>query len=174
MFTKKLLERCLVQVVPKRNLVINVDQLYDNKVYKLHLLDEGPSHTTELTKTDALKYYEQMDEIRKVENSIAQLYRQKKIRGFCHLYVGQEAVAVGISSVMRPQDTVITSYRCHGWAVLKCESISSVIAELIGKCDYPNIPKHYFVLKQVTSRAFRGVRGAPCTYTALNSTAVMV
>ncbi|ENN81763.1 hypothetical protein D910_06394 [Dendroctonus ponderosae] len=115
-----------------RTLVINVDQMFDSKVYKLHLLEDGPSHTSELTKGDALRFYQQMDEIRKVENSIAQLYREKKIRGFCHLYVGQEAVAVGINSIMKPEDTVITSYRCHGWAVLKCESVASVIAELIG------------------------------------------
>lgn len=64
-----------------RTLVINVDQVFDNKVYKLHLLEDGPSHTSELTKENALRFYQQMDEIRKVENSIAQLYRQKQIRG---------------------------------------------------------------------------------------------
>ncbi|KAL1517111.1 hypothetical protein ABEB36_000920 [Hypothenemus hampei] len=117
---------------PKRYLVINVDELFQSNVYKLHLLEEGPSTTSELVKDKALEYYEQMDEIRKLENSIAQLYREKRIRGFCHLYVGQEAVAVGINSVMRPQDTIITSYRCHGWAALKCDSLVEIIAELIG------------------------------------------
>ncbi|XP_050312163.1 probable pyruvate dehydrogenase E1 component subunit alpha, mitochondrial [Anthonomus grandis grandis] len=116
----------------RRSLVLNVDQLYDESVYKLHLLDQGPSHTSELSKSVALTCFERMDLVRKVENTLAQLYREKKIRGFCHLYVGQEAVAVGIFQIMRPQDTIITSYRCHGWAVLKGGSVASVFAELLG------------------------------------------
>ncbi|XP_030747102.1 pyruvate dehydrogenase E1 component subunit alpha, mitochondrial-like [Sitophilus oryzae] len=118
--------------VLKRCLTLNVDTAFDNKVYRLHQIETGPSITSELEKAEALKLFKQMDMVRRTENALAGLYREKKIRGFCHLVVGQEAVCVGINSIMRPQDTIITSYRCHGWAVLRCESISGVIAELLG------------------------------------------
>ncbi|KAF7286067.1 pyruvate dehydrogenase E1 component subunit alpha, mitochondrial-like [Rhynchophorus ferrugineus] len=119
-------------VIPKRLLTLNIDQAFDNKVYRLHLLEHGPPTTSELEKERGLKLFQEMDLVRRVENALAGLYREKKIRGFCHLVVGQEAVCVGVHSVMRPQDTIITSYRCHGWAVLKCMDRVGIIAELLG------------------------------------------
>ena len=56
-------------------------------------------------------YYRTMVVIRQMENMAATLYQEKKIRGFCHLYSGQEAVAIGFKAALRPQDTVITAYR---------------------------------------------------------------
>jgi pyruvate dehydrogenase E1 component alpha subunit len=58
--------------------------------------------------------YRQMLRIRRFEEEAARLYTERKIGGFLHLYIGQEAVAVGAASVMEARDAVITAYRCHG------------------------------------------------------------
>uniref|UniRef100_A0A0A9XQ64 Putative pyruvate dehydrogenase E1 component subunit alpha, mitochondrial n=1 Tax=Lygus hesperus TaxID=30085 RepID=A0A0A9XQ64_LYGHE len=98
-----------------------------------HKLITAPSTTVKLNRADGLKMYKQMNIIRKLELAAAQLYKDKKIRGFCHLYTGQEGVAVGIKTAMREQDTVISSYRAHGWHYLMSDSAVSLMSELTGK-----------------------------------------
>ena len=71
--------------------------------------------------------------MRKFEEKAGQLYGQQKIRGFCHLYIGQEAVMAGTVSATRPADTVITSYRDHAHALAKGMSANECMAELFGK-----------------------------------------
>jgi len=71
--------------------------------------------------------------MRKFEEKAGQLYGQQKIRGFCHLYIGQEAVMAGTISATRPDDTVITSYRDHAHALAKGVSANACMAELYGK-----------------------------------------
>lgn len=84
-------------------------------------------------KISFLKAYEQMVLIRRFEERSAQLYGMGLIGGFCHLYIGQEAVVVGIQSAIQPQDTVITSYRDHGH-MLACDmDPRGVMAELTGR-----------------------------------------
>lgn len=84
-------------------------------------------------KVGLLKSYEQMLLIRRFEERAAQLYGMGFIGGFCHLYIGQEAVVVGIQSAMQLQDTVITSYRDHGH-MLACDmDPRGVMAELTGR-----------------------------------------
>ena len=61
------------------------------------------------------------------------LYKEKKIRGFCHLSTGQEAVAVGIEHAITREDKLITAYRCHGFALMRGASVKSVIGELLGR-----------------------------------------
>lgn len=74
-----------------------------------------------------------MQSIRRMENLAANLYMQKRVRGFCHLYVGQEAIALGLFSLMRPEDCIITSYRCHAYTYLSNDfDFVKVIAELLG------------------------------------------
>lgn len=101
--------------------------------FKLHKLDDGPSTTTTCSREEAMDYYKKMQSVRRMENSLSNLYKDKKIRGFCHLYVGQEAVAVGIEAALRPTDAVITAYRCHAFVNLRGSTQTSIIAELLGK-----------------------------------------
>lgn len=85
------------------------------------------------TKEGLLKAYYQMVLIRRFEEKAGQLYGMGQIAGFCHLYIGQEAVVVGLQAAMQPQDTVITSYRDHGH-MLACDmDPKGVMAELTGR-----------------------------------------
>uniref|UniRef100_A0A182TLB5 Pyruvate dehydrogenase E1 component subunit alpha n=1 Tax=Anopheles melas TaxID=34690 RepID=A0A182TLB5_9DIPT len=106
---------------------------FETRAFKLHNLEEGPSTKVTLTKEDALKYYGQMYTIRRMETAAGNLYKEKVIRGFCHLYSGQEACAVGMRAAMRPEDSCITAYRCHGWTYLMGVSPVGVLAELTGR-----------------------------------------
>jgi pyruvate dehydrogenase E1 component alpha subunit len=71
--------------------------------------------------------------IRRMEERCAQLYGETKIRGFLHLYIGEEAVAAGVMSNLRPQDNVVATYREHGHALLRGVSMKSIMAEMFGK-----------------------------------------
>lgn len=75
----------------------------------------------------------QMLRIRRLEERAAEAYALGQIGGFCHLYIGQEAVAVGSITPLRDDDYVITSYRDHGHAIVRGISAQSVMAELFGK-----------------------------------------
>ncbi|MGH9915985.1 MAG: thiamine pyrophosphate-dependent enzyme, partial [Pyrinomonadaceae bacterium] len=82
-----------------------------------------------------LKLLRQMLLIRRLEEKAAESYSLGKIGGFCHLYIGQEAVAVGSIGALRPDDYVLTSYRDHGQAIAKGVPASRVMAELFGKAS---------------------------------------
>jgi len=71
--------------------------------------------------------------IRRFEEKAGEAYALGKIGGFCHLYIGQEAVAVGTMAALRPDDTIMTSYREHGQALARGVSSRAVMAELFGK-----------------------------------------
>lgn len=86
-----------------------------------------------VTKETYLKWYESMQLIRRFEEKCAQLYGQQKIKGFLHLYIGQEAIVAGTYSVITPEDSVITAYRDHGHALASGMSADSVMAEMYGK-----------------------------------------
>lgn len=102
------------------------------KPFKLHRLENGPSTTVSVTKEQAQQYYTQMQTIRRIETSAGNLYKEKIIRGFCHLYSGQEACAVGMRAAMRDVDNIISAYRVHGWTYLMGVSPLGVLAELTG------------------------------------------
>ncbi|KAK4872795.1 hypothetical protein RN001_014824 [Aquatica leii] len=106
---------------------------YYLKPFRLHKLEQGPAQKTTLTKEDAINYYRQMHTIRRMETTAGNLYKEKIIRGFCHLYSGQEAVAVGIKAALRPYDAIITAYRAHGWTYLMGVDYLGVLAELTGR-----------------------------------------
>ena len=75
----------------------------------------------------------QMMLIRRFEERCAQSYQQAKIGGFCHLYIGQEAVAVGSIGALRGDDPIITAYRDHGHALARGMAPKYAMAELFGK-----------------------------------------
>jgi len=86
-----------------------------------------------ITKESYLYWYELMLLLRKFEERAGMLYGQQKIRGFCHLYIGQEALAAGMMTALKPQDRVITAYRDHALAIAKGISCNAAMAELFGK-----------------------------------------
>jgi pyruvate dehydrogenase E1 component alpha subunit len=77
--------------------------------------------------------YRRMFLIRRLEEEAARAYATGKIGGFLHLYIGQEAVAVGAIATLKPEDYVVTTYRDHGVAIAKGMSARSLMAELYGK-----------------------------------------
>lgn len=87
----------------------------------------------EITRERLLELYEKMLLIRRTEEQAAKGYTLKKILGFCHLYIGQEAVAVGACAALQPQDTVVSAYREHGHYLARGGSPDAVMAELFGK-----------------------------------------
>lgn len=88
---------------------------------------------TKITKETYLHWFELMVRLRKFEERAGMLYGQQKIRGFCHLYIGQEAVAAGIISATKQDDPLITAYRDHGLAIAKGITCNEAMAELYGK-----------------------------------------
>jgi pyruvate dehydrogenase E1 component alpha subunit len=86
-----------------------------------------------MKKDEALAQYRAMLLIRRFEERCAQLYVEGKIGGFLHLYIGQEAVAVGAMGLLRPDDYFITSYRDHGYALARGTDPRPLMAELCGK-----------------------------------------
>ena len=86
-----------------------------------------------LERDQLIELYRQMLLIRRFEEKSAEAYVAGKIGGFCHLYIGQEAVGVGSISAIRQDDYVLASYREHGLALAKGMSARSIMAELFGK-----------------------------------------
>jgi pyruvate dehydrogenase E1 component alpha subunit len=86
-----------------------------------------------MTREELLKAFRDMLLIRRFEEKAGQLYGMGLIGGFCHLYIGQEAVVVGMQSVLRPGDQVITSYRDHGHMLACGMDPRGVMAELTGR-----------------------------------------
>ncbi len=85
------------------------------------------------TKAELLKYYRDMLLIRRFEERAGQLYGMGHIGGFCHLYIGQEAVVVGVEAVKLPGDQTITGYRDHGHMLACGMDAKGVMAELTGR-----------------------------------------
>ncbi|XP_042164765.1 pyruvate dehydrogenase E1 component subunit alpha, somatic form, mitochondrial-like isoform X3 [Oncorhynchus tshawytscha] len=106
---------------------------FDIKKCELHRLEAGPSETAVLTREQGLQYYRTMQTMRRMELKADQLYKQKIIRGFCHLYDGQEACAMGIEAGINPTDHLITAYRAHGYTFTRGVSVREIMAELTGR-----------------------------------------
>lgn len=85
------------------------------------------------SKETYLNWYEGMLRIRRFEERTLMAYGQQKVRGFCHVYIGQEAIAAGMTSAIRPEDAVVTAYRQHGIAISRGISTKACMAELFGK-----------------------------------------
>jgi pyruvate dehydrogenase E1 component alpha subunit len=86
-----------------------------------------------VTREHALSLLAQMLRIRQFEDRCAKLYTEMKIRGFLHLYNGEEAVAVGVMQSLQPHDAVVATYREHGHALARGVSMNALMAEMYGK-----------------------------------------
>ncbi len=95
-----------------------------------------------------MQRYETMLRIRKFEERALMLYGQQKIRGFCHVYIGQEAITAGMESALRREDNLVTAYRQHGTAIGRGIPTNKAMAELMGKSNGINKGKggsmHFF------------------------------
>jgi len=80
-----------------------------------------------------LKWYEQMLLIRRFEEKALMMYGQQKIRGFCHVYIGQEAITAGMETALTKDDCIVTAYRQHGTALGRGVTPKQAMAELFGK-----------------------------------------
>ena len=89
------------------------------------LAERSPAHAAALLK-DMLR-------IRRLEERCAQLYTETRIRGFLHLYIGEEAVATGVNQALAPEDAVVATYREHGHALLRGVPMNAIMAEMYGK-----------------------------------------
>ena len=90
---------------------------------------------SKFSKETYIDWFKLMYLCRKFEEKSAQMYGQNKIRGFCHLYSGQEAIIAGMKSAMKKDDRVITAYRDHAHAIACGISPNAVMAELFGRID---------------------------------------
>jgi pyruvate dehydrogenase E1 component alpha subunit len=81
----------------------------------------------------AVHLLHQMLRIRRFEERCAELYQAEKIRGFLHLYIGEEAVGVGVMQALMPEDAVVATYREHGQALARGVPMNAVMAEMFGK-----------------------------------------
>lgn len=93
----------------------------------------APVDNATYSKEQYLEWYEIMQRVRVFEQATLKAYSKQKIRGFCHVYIGQEAIAAGMVSAITKDDKVVTAYRQHGIALARGLSSDSCMAELFGK-----------------------------------------
>ena len=91
------------------------------------------SEKPRLTRESSLALLRTMSLIRRFEEKCAEVYTQEKIRGFLHLYIGEEAIAAGVMAALGPQDAVVSTYREHGHALARGVSARLLMAEMYGK-----------------------------------------
>src|SRR5450830_1575923 len=94
-----------------------------------------PSGPVPWDKPFALSLLSDMLRIRRMEERAAELYGQQKIRGFLHLYIGEEAVAAGALRALQTDDNVVATYREHGHALLRGIAMQAIMAEMYGKLE---------------------------------------
>lgn len=115
------------------------------------------------SKETYLKWYKDMLLIRKFEEKTGQLYIQQKFGGFCHLYIGQEAVVVGTASACRPTDKHMTAYRDHGHPLALGSDPRVLMAELYGRttgCSKGKGGSMHFFDKEKNFMGGHGIVGA--------------
>ena len=93
------------------------------------------SKKTNLSKDQLIEMYKQMCFFRRFEEKVGLAYTKGKFSGFCHLHIGQEALAVGVQSALKSSDYMLSSYRSHTQAIGKGIPAGEVMAELFGKVD---------------------------------------
>ena len=94
-----------------------------------------PAITPQLERNHGLHLLREMLRIRRLEEKCVELYSAMKIRGFLHLYIGEEAVAVGVMQSLKADDAVVATYREHGHALARGISARRIMAEMFGKME---------------------------------------
>lgn len=94
---------------------------------------KAPAGSSPFGKDTYLRWYKEMLLMRRFEEKAGQLYTQQKFGGFCHLYIGQEAILAGLSTAMRKGDRIITAYRDHAHPLMLGTPAKEVMAELYGR-----------------------------------------
>ena len=110
-----------------------------------------------------IELYTKMIRIRRFEEAAFQQYQKQTIAGFCHLYIGQEAVAVGAMSHLEKGDNVLTAYRDHGHALITGMTMDSLMAELFGKatgCSKGKGGSMHFFNKELGMMGGNGIVGS--------------
>ena len=92
-------------------------------------------NTSVIDREHAMTLLREMLRIRRLEEKCVELYTASKIRGFVHLYIGEEAVAVGSMRALRPEDAIVATYREHGHALARGVSANAIMAEMFGKLE---------------------------------------
>jgi|TARA_B110000285_G_scaffold111699_1_gene126734 pyruvate dehydrogenase E1 component alpha subunit len=116
-----------------KDLIIDPQQK-DKAIYQLHRLEESqmPNKAT-TNKEELMGYFTSMVQMRRTELEADRLYKGKMIRGFCHLYDGQESIAEGMEAGLTWDDAIITAYRDHCQALGRGDTPYRVIAEMVGQ-----------------------------------------
>lgn len=122
-----------------------------------------PAKKAAYSKEQYLFWYEMMLRIRRFEERCLLAYSQQKIRGFLHVYIGQESIAAGLESALIPGDGIVTAYRQHGIAIGRGVSTKAAMAELFGKSTGVNKGKGgsmHFMSKEFKYFGGNGIVGA--------------
>ncbi len=101
----------------------------------MNTLQVKPNENAEVTREHGQHLLREMIRIRRLEDKSAEMYSAMKIRGFLHLYNGEEAVAVGVTQALSPDDLVVATYREHGQALARGMPMTRIMAELYGKVE---------------------------------------
>lgn len=91
--------------------------------------------TLDISRDHAIELLRDMIRIRRLEEKSAELYSKEKIRGFLHLYIGEEAVGVGAMRALRDEDNIVATYREHGHALVRGVPAGEIMAEMYGKAN---------------------------------------
>mmetsp|Transcript_35167 Transcript_35167/g.51650 ORF Transcript_35167/g.51650 Transcript_35167/m.51650 type:complete len:398 (+) Transcript_35167:120-1313(+) len=100
--------------------------------YSMHNMETAPNDTVESSKEELTDWFEKMYLMRRMEIACDNEYKARNIRGFCHLYDGQEAVCMGTEAAFDHEDSWITSYRCHAIALMRGGTVESIMGEMFG------------------------------------------